>query len=223
MDEDRLLMRVLCPAVKAGVMLGGNMNQEVLRTPSIDPGQPCVLVLAAGRGDRFLASGGSSHKLQAMLGLQTVLQNTLAAVQASGLPWHLECGPHPGMGDSIAAAVKATAGANGWLILPADLPLIQASTLQQLALQLAQLESRKLRVIQPFYQGQKGHPVAFSRAAAQELAELSGDLGAASIVRNAAANQRLQRWDCDDIGCVLDVDTVQALEEARRIWQQRNS
>ena len=216
-------MRVLCPAVKAGVMLGGNMNQEVLRAPSIDPGQPCVLVLAAGRGDRFLASGGTSHKLQAMLGLQTVLQNTLAAVQASGLPWHLERGPHPGMGDSIAAAVKATAGANGWLILPADLPLIQASTLQQLALQLAQLESRERRVIQPFYQGQKGHPVAFSRAAAQDLAELSGDLGAASIVRNAAENQRLQRWDCDDIGCVLDVDTVQALEEARRIWQQRNS
>ncbi|MCO8249864.1 nucleotidyltransferase family protein [Comamonas thiooxydans] len=204
-------------------MLDSNMNQEVLSAAVIDPEQPCVLVLAAGRGERFLASGGSSHKLQAMLGLQTVLQTTLAAVQASGLPWHLEYGPHPGMGDSIAAAVKATAGANGWLVLPADLPLIQASTLQQLALQLAQLESRELRVIQPFYQGQKGHPVAFSRAAAQELAELSGDLGAASIVRNAAENQRLRRWDCDDIGCVLDVDTVQALEEARRIWQARNS
>lgn len=204
-------------------MLDSNMNQEVLSAAVIDPEQPCVLVLAAGRGERFLASGGSSHKLHAMLGLQTVLQTTLAAVQASGLPWHLEYGPHPGMGDSIAAAVKATAGANGWLVLPADLPLIQASTLQQLALQLAQLESRELRVIQPFYQGQKGHPVAFSRAAAQELAELSGDLGAASIVRNAAENQRLRRWDCDDIGCVLDVDTVQALEEARRIWQARNS
>ncbi|KGG92778.1 molybdopterin-guanine dinucleotide biosynthesis protein MobA [Comamonas thiooxydans] len=213
----------MCRAAKAGVMLDSNMNQEVLSAPVIDPEQPCVLVLAAGRGERFLASGGSSHKLQAMLGLQTVLQTTLAAVQASGLPWHLEYGPHPGMGDSIAAAVKATAGANGWLVLPADLPLIQASTLQQLALQLAQLESRELRVIQPFYQGQKGHPVAFSRAAAQELAELSGDLGAASIVRNAAENQRLWRWDCDDIGCVLDVDTVQALEEARRIWQARNS
>ena len=216
-------MSTLCRAAKADVMLDSNMNQEVLSAPVIDSEQPCVLVLAAGRGERFLASGGSSHKLQAMLGLQTVLQTTLAAVQASGLPWYLEYGPHPGMGDSIAAAVKATAGANGWLVLPADLPLIQASTLQQLALQLAQLESRELRVIQPFYQGQKGHPVAFSRAAAQELAELSGDLGAASIVRNAAENQRLRRWDCDDIGCVLDVDTVQALEEARRIWQARNS
>jgi CTP:molybdopterin cytidylyltransferase MocA len=55
--------------------------------------------------------------------------------------------------------------------------------------------------------------VAFSRAAAQALALLSGDQGAASIVRNAAENQRLQRWDCDDIGCVLDVDTVQALRK----------
>lgn len=189
----------------------------------VDPDRPCVLVLAAGRGARFLASGGSSHKLKAVLGLQTVLQTTLAAVQASGLPWHLEYGPHPGMGDSIAAAIKATAGAKGWLILPADLPLIQPSTLRQLALQLVQLDSCDLHVIQPFYQGRKGHPVAFSRAAAQELAQLSGDLGAASIVRKAAENQCLQRWDCDDIGCVLDVDTVQALEEARRIWQERNS
>lgn len=136
-------------------MLDSNMNQEVLSAAVIDPEQPCVLVLAAGRGERFLASGGSSHKLQAMLGLQTVLQTTLAAVQASGLPWHLEYGPHPGMGDSIAAAVKATAGANGWLVLPADLPLIQASTLQQLALQLAQLESRELRVIQPFIRARR--------------------------------------------------------------------
>lgn len=216
-------MFTLCRAAKAGVMLDSNMNQEVLRAPAIDPGQPCVLILAAGRGDRFLASGGSSHKLKAVLGLQTVLQTTLAAVKASGLPWHLESGPHPGMGDSIAAAIKATAGAKGWLILPADLPLIQPSTLRQLALQLVQLDSCDLHVIQPFYQGQKGHPVAFSRAAAQELAQLSGDLGAASIVRKAAENQCLQRWDCDDIGCVLDVDTVQALEEARRIWQERNS
>lgn len=204
-------------------MLDSNMNQEVLPAPMVDPDRPCVLVLAAGRGERFLASGGSSHKLKAVLGLQTVLQTTLAAVKASGLPWHLEYGPHPGMGDSIAAAIKATAGAKGWLILPADLPLIQPSTLRQLALQLVQLDSCDLHVIQPFYQGRKGHPVAFSRAAAQELAQLSGDLGAASIVRKAAENQCLQRWDCDDIGCVLDVDTVQALEEARRIWQERNS
>ena len=208
-----------------------------------------AIVLAAGQGSRFRAEAGADHHkfLAACVGLdgvsrpviEQVLRNLPERVVTRWLVTSPERGEvirlaeaygcqvvlldSSGMGDSIAAAVKATAGANGWLVLPADLPLIQASTLQQLALQLAQLESRELRVIQPFYQGQKGHPVAFSRAAAKELAELSGDLGAASIVRNAAENQRLRRWDCDDIGCVLDVDTVQALEEARRIWQARNS
>ena len=208
-------------------MLNRNMQQEVLVSPPINPEQPCVLVLAAGRGKRFLASGGSTHKLQAMLGPQTVLQTTLAAVQASGLPWHVEYGPHPGMGDSIAAAVKATARANGWLILPADLPLVQPQTLKTLALQLLSANvaagADVLQVIQPFYQGQKGHPVAFSQVAAPALMQLRGDQGASTIVRQAAENQLLQRWECDDIGCVLDVDTVQALEQARKIWQERQS
>ena len=62
-----------------------------------------------------------------------VLEHTLAAVRASGLPWHLEDAGHPGMGDSIAAAVRATADAAGWLILPADLPLVQPATLQAVA------------------------------------------------------------------------------------------
>ena len=215
-------------------MLNRNMQQEVFVSPPINLEQPCVLVLAAGRGERFLASGGTTHKLQAMLGPQTVLQTTLAAVQASGLPWHVEYGPHPGMGDSIAAAVKATACANGWLILPADLPLVQPQTLKTLALQLLSADAgdAALQVIQPFYQaedqainqaqnGLKGHPVAFSRAAAQALMQLRGDQGASTVVRKAAENQQLKRWACDDIGCVLDVDTVQALAQARKIWQER--
>ena len=61
---------------------------------------PTVLVLASGRGERFRASGGTVHKLQAELQGKPVLQHTLDAVRASGLPWHLEDRGHPGMGDS---------------------------------------------------------------------------------------------------------------------------
>ena len=75
---------------------------------------PTVLVLASGRGERFIASGGSTHKLQALLAGKPVLQHTLEAVAASGLPWHLENAGHPGMGDSIAAAVRATSGVRPW-------------------------------------------------------------------------------------------------------------
>ena len=79
---------------------------------------PTVIVLASGRGERFAASGGQVHKLRALLGGKPVLEHTLDAVRASGLPWHLEDAGHPGMGDSIAAAVRATSHSNGWLILP---------------------------------------------------------------------------------------------------------
>ena len=50
---------------------------------------PTVVVLASGRGERFIASGGAGNKLQALLAGKPVLQHTLDAVRASGLPWHL--------------------------------------------------------------------------------------------------------------------------------------
>ena len=67
--------------------------------------QVVVLVLASGKGERFVASGGAGSKLQAMLGGKPVLARTLEAVHASGLAWHLEDAGHAGMGDSIGAAV----------------------------------------------------------------------------------------------------------------------
>ena len=77
-------------------------------------GNPVVIVLASGRGERFLASGGTTSKLQALLAGRTVLERTLAAVRDSQLPWHLVDAGYPGMGDSIAAGVRATSHAPAW-------------------------------------------------------------------------------------------------------------
>lgn len=98
---------------------------------------PVLIVLASGRGERFRASGGTVHKLRAPLAGRTVIEHTLAAARESGLPWHLEDAGHTGMGDSIAAAVRATRGAAGWLILPADLPLVQPASIRAVAAALA--------------------------------------------------------------------------------------
>lgn len=169
---------------------------------------PTVIVLASGRGERFLASGGSTHKLQALLSRKTVLQHTLDAVHASGLPWHLEDAGHPGMGDSIAAAVRATSGAAGWLILPADLPLIQSSTLCAIAAALGGHD-----VVLPVYRGQRGHPVGFAADCGSELMRLQGSAGAASVVKAHAAIE----LTVDDIGCVTDIDTVEDLRQAEQL------
>ena len=168
---------------------------------------PVVIVLASGRGERFLASGGATSKLQAMLAGRTVLERTLAAVAASGLPFHVVDAGYPGMGDSIAAGVRATLDAPAWLILPGDLPLIQPSTLREIAAAPAELD-----VVVPFVQGKPGHPVRFSNRCKGELINLTGVQGAASVIRNWPATH----WPLTDVGCIFDIDTLHDLQRAER-------
>lgn len=179
---------------------------------------PTVLILAAGRGERFRASGGQVHKLDALIGGRSVLDHVLSAVTQSGLPHHVvrpQQHATAGMGDSIASGVKATPGAAGWLVLPADLPLVQPPTLQV----LARAESHAVTV--PTFNGQRGHPVRFAAELGEELAGLSGDQGAQSIVRAQQARGGVQLLPVDDEGTVLDVDTLEALERAQALWRAR--
>lgn len=180
---------------------------------------PVVLVLAAGRGERFRAHGGSTHKLQALLHGKAVLAHTLDAVRASGLRWHVQHAQDDNrngnatdatnatttMGDSIAAAVAATHNAPGWLVLPADLPLIQPHTLRQ----MAQAPMRS-DIVVPYYQGQRGHPVRFATVCARALAACQGQAGAAHVMQQYTVST----LEVDDIGCVFDIDTPADLERA---------
>jgi molybdenum cofactor cytidylyltransferase len=177
---------------------------------------PTVLVLASGRGERFIESGGGTHKLQALLAGKPVLQHTLDAVAASGLAWHLEDAGHPGMGDAIAAAVRATPEASGWLVLPGDLPLLQAATLRAVAHALAQHA-----VVAPMYKGVRGHPVGFSAACRDALLALTGDFGAAAVLRAQAALKAVAFIDVTDAGSVTDIDTLEDLQRAEALLAQR--
>jgi molybdenum cofactor cytidylyltransferase len=181
---------------------------------------PTVLVLASGRGTRFAASGGDVYKLQAILAGKPVLEHTLDAVRASGLPWHVE-GPgdgsasHAGMGDSIAAAVRATPGAAGWLILPGDLPLVRPETLQILA------NAAPIRALVPLYQGQRGHPVRFSPDCGPELMNLRGEMGAAQVLSACIAMNSVAFIDVADAGVVTDIDMLADLERAEQVLAGR--
>jgi len=173
---------------------------------------PTVLILASGRGERFTASGGQGSKLQALLQGKTVLQHTVDAVRASGLPYHLESAPHAGMGDSIAAAVRATPDANGWLILPGDLPLVQPATLHAVAQALTHHA-----VVRPVFDGQHGHPVGFAAVCRDALQSLMGNQGAALVVKAFNAIELV----VNDAGSVTDVDTLADLHRvAQRLALQ---
>ncbi|MCZ8255862.1 MAG: nucleotidyltransferase family protein [Polaromonas sp.] len=183
-------------------------------------GLPVVIVLAAGRGERFAASGGQVHKLQALLAGRPVLDHVLDAVQASGLPHHLvqADASRPGMGDSIAAGVQATPEAAGWLVLPGDLPLVQAASLRAVAHALAQHA-----VVVPMFKGTRGHPVGFSAACRDALLDLKGNQGAAQVVRAHSAINSVAFVDVADEGTVTDIDTLDDLRRAQELLAARRS
>ena len=81
---------------------------------------PDIVKVAAQTGWEAIEISRQSVAAATPLGLP--LPDIAKLVKASGLPWHLEDAGHAGMGDSIAAAVAATQEANGWLVLPGDLP-----------------------------------------------------------------------------------------------------
>jgi molybdenum cofactor cytidylyltransferase len=182
-----------------------------------DTSLPVVIVLAAGRGERFTASGASVHKLQALLAGKPVLEHVLGAVRASGLPFYVvePDASRPGMGDSIAAGVRANTDAAGWLILPADLPLVQSETLRTIAL------APPAAVTVPVYLGQRGHPVRFSQKCLQNLLSLKGNSGAAPILRAESAINKVAFVDDDDAGIVTDIDTLDDLARAEALIAMR--
>ena len=193
---------------------------------------PAVIVLAAGKGTRF---EGTQHKLEQSLGGSTVLGTTLRQVIASHLKvvvvttqalapaarLHVaardvvvlpEVGTPGvealGMGYSISAGVSARPDAAGWLVLPADMPLVQPATLVAVARQLA-----NHAVVYAQHKGRRGHPVGFSAELYSELVALRGDEGARRLVSRFPA----LAVETDDPGVLVDVDTEADLEAVRRL------
>ncbi|MFT3849540.1 MAG: NTP transferase domain-containing protein [Propionivibrio sp.] len=174
-----------------------------------------MIVLAAGRGLRFASSGGTTHKLDALLGGVPVLEHVLRSVAASGLPCHVvqPAGGPPaktdGMGDSIARGVAATVDAAGWLILPGDLPLVRPQSLMAVAQGLATHP-----VVLPLWNGRQGHPVGFGGECRAALMALGGDVGAAAIVRAHRQAGTVRALQLDDPGIATDIDTLDDLVQA---------
>ena len=190
--------------------------------------EPAVVVLAAGAGSRY---HGTRHKLSEKLGDDTVLVRTLRNAIASEMSVVLVISealvpeargliaPEDmvvvdarsqtgwGMGDSIAAGVSQHASATGWLVLPADMPLIKPSSLRAVA---DALDQQPIAFAQ--HRGRRGHPVGFGAELFSELVMLKGDEGA----RRLLARYPTAAVELDDPGVLFDIDTVDDLAVAQR-------
>ena len=107
-----------------------------------------------------------------------------------------------GLGASLAAGVRASRGAGGWLVALADMPRILPATHRAVAAALARGAKLAAAVDAA---GLRGHPVGFSSDFYEDLAALDGDEGARSVVERHRAWLELVR--VDDPGIHFDVDT----------------
>ncbi|WP_241302438.1 nucleotidyltransferase family protein [Burkholderia stabilis] len=105
-----------------------------------------------------------------------------------------------GMGASLAAGVRATPDASGWLVALADMPWIAAPTYEAVT---RALDAENASIVAPAHRGVRGHPVGFAAHHFDALAALDGDTGARALF--ASAPVRL--LDVDDPGILRDVDT----------------
>jgi molybdenum cofactor cytidylyltransferase len=111
-----------------------------------------------------------------------------------------------GLGASLAAAVEATARAQGWIVALGDMPIVRSDTIESIRRALEGGAS----LAAPFDRaGRRGHPVGFSASLRDELLALDGDSGARAIVEKHGA--RMERIATQDAGIFVDVDTPQDL------------
>ena len=188
--------------------------------------RPTILVLAAGQGRRF---GADRYKLAQPFGADNILGTTLrhalattwpvavvttAPLAAEAVPWFAARDlvllsadeAERGMGHSIAAGVLAHADAEGWLVMPADMPLVRTSSMLAVGRALAEHP-----IAYPQHGGRRGNPVGFAPEMCSDLVALTGDEGA----RRLLARFPSIGVDVDDPGVLMDVDTEADLAALR--------
>lgn len=173
-------------AAGAGTRFGG--DKLLYRLPD---GRPMAVAAAASllsACERVVAIVRPEHD-----GLATLL----AAAGCEIVPCPEAAG---GMGHSLAAAVRATAGASGWVVALADMPFIASCSHHAVASCLS--AGASLAATQ--YQGRRGHPVGFSGEWYPELVAMTGDQGGRAILEKH--RQELVLCPVEDSGVVWDID-----------------
>lgn len=184
-----------------------------------------ALVLAAGRSTRM----GSNKLLTPVGGTPLALRAIDAALASQAGPVLVVLGHEagrlkdaigeravrlveaPDFAAGLSASLKAGLAAlpdriDAVIVCLADMPRVSASTIDRLIAAFNPAEGRRICV--PVHQGQQGNPVLWDMAYVPEMATLTGDRGAKSLLdRHADVVCEVEM----DAGVLLDLDTPEAL------------
>lgn len=183
-----------------------------------------AILLAAGSARRM-----GEDKLLADLGGKPLAFHAFEAIRAAGLAGPIvavapgsgliplfdgearivEVADHAlGMGHSLAAAIRQVpVDWTAAIVCLADMPFVRPLTLAALARMVT-----GDAIIRPCFEGRPGNPVLWGRSHFARLRELTGDRGGRALFDLYP----VETLDCGDPGVEIDIDTPEALAEARR-------
>jgi molybdenum cofactor cytidylyltransferase len=187
-----------------------------------------AIVLAAGKSERM-----GSPKALLNLGGRTFLERILDAISQSsigrtvvvvgrhrdeihaafpGLPLVFNPIWEQGMTTSFQAGIRALPpDIDGAILFLVDHPMVELTTIHALVERL-----KPGGIVVPVHEGRRGHPVAFSKAALDEVLALGPDEGANMVVRRDPA--RVVEAPANAPGILCDIDTAEQYDALRKVW-----
>lgn len=100
----------------------------------------------------------------------------------------------------------------GWLLAPADHPLLDAGIVSRL---IARWNVGDCRILVPVHNGRRGHPTIFRWDLAAEVFKLPADQGLNQLMRRHAAD--VCEWEAGDAAVITDLDTPEDYEQLTRV------
>jgi molybdenum cofactor cytidylyltransferase len=123
-----------------------------------------------------------------------------------------------GLASSVKSGIVAVpATADGAIICLGDMPLIDAHLIDRLIDAFA--PDRGQLIVVPVTDSRRGNPVLWSRRFFDELMTLDGDVGARHLI--AKHGEAVAEVAVEGQGAFLDIDTPEALADARQGKRQR--
>ena len=155
---------------------------------------------AAGCGTICVVTGHRADELEAAAAAPDVCFLRNENYASTGMLESVQLG----LADLLAK--QEDAAKTAFFILPADIPLVSAQTMEALKTEAEKGGSFALR---PSYHGRAGHPVLLDRTMALALMAYRGEEGLRGFLRKAAEIQPeiVRVIACEDPGILADADT----------------